>query len=104
MRLWGGTSPKRTITWSNNWQVKVLATARLTKAAMSECTVQTTDRYIDKNNKSRFTGNVFLKKSQSWPKLFVKHMFFFRKKHLVGSLVILLMEKILHGLGCPKSS
>ena len=73
MRLWGGTSPKRTITWSNSWEVRVLATERLTKAAMSECTVQTTDRYLDKNNKPRFTGNANLKRSQSWPKLFLNH-------------------------------
>ena len=69
MRLWGGNSPKRTYTWSNNWQVKVLATAKLTQAARLSCPVQTTDRYKDKNNKSRFTGNRHLKRSQSWPKL-----------------------------------
>ena len=80
----------------------MLATARLTKAAMSECTVQTTDRYIDKNNKSRFTGNVFLKKSQSWPKLFVKHMFFFRKKTLGRIFGDTVDGKNLARLGVPE--
>lgn len=68
MRLWGGESPKRTITWSNNKQIKVLATRKLAESDRKGCTV-TTDRYIDKNNKVRYKGNGFLKKSQTEPKL-----------------------------------
>ena len=69
---------------------------------MSECTVQTTDRYIDKNNKSRFTGNVFLKKSQSWPKLFVKHMLFFLEKTLGRIFGDTVDGKNLARLGVPE--
>lgn len=64
MRLWGGTSPKRSVVFSNGLAVNKLWTGRLCKRK-NPSSVKTTERYVDGSGKARFHGTSELKGTQS---------------------------------------
>lgn len=63
MRLWGGSSPKRTLLVSNGKAIFKLWTGRLVRS-QNPSSVKTTKRYRDRSGKVRFQGTSSLKSTQ----------------------------------------
>jgi hypothetical protein len=63
MRLWGGSSPKRTLLVSNGKAVKLLCTGKLDHK-LNPTEVQTTTKYRDGKGKLRYHGTKALKSTQ----------------------------------------
>ena len=77
MRMWGGSSPKRTLLFSNGKSVFHLWTGRLVKSKYPT-TVQTAKKYVDSSGCVRYQGTPALKGTQlpdkvekGWKVLFV---------------------------------
>ena len=64
MRLWGASSPKRTILVSNGKAVKLLCTGKLDRK-LNPTELQTTTKYRDGEGKLRYHGTKALKSTQS---------------------------------------
>ena len=63
MRLWGGTSPKRTVLVGNSALIGNLSTAKLVKK-LHPSTVQTAVTYVDSAGCQRYKGTPALKSTQ----------------------------------------
>ena len=63
MRLWGGTSPKRTVLVGNSALIRNLGTSKLIKK-LHPSSVQTAITYVDAAGRKRFKGTKALKGTQ----------------------------------------
>ena len=66
-RHYGALTPKRHRAWSNSAKIGLLDRGRLSKAQQEKCIVKTTKRKVGQKGKVSFSGNRYLKGTQSGP-------------------------------------